>query len=104
MLGLQEIILILVILLIVFGPKKLPEMAKKLGKAFQEFKKVRNGVFEKVTSELKSELDSTKQIVDSLDVDTEVNKIVSNLNVEVEGKSIKRVIEEINNNDKEMTG
>ncbi|TYB33108.1 MAG: Sec-independent protein translocase TatA [Flexistipes sinusarabici] len=41
-LGMTEIILILVLALIVVGPKKLPEVAKGLGKGFAEFKKVMN--------------------------------------------------------------
>lgn len=41
-LGMSEVILILVLALIVVGPKKLPEVAKSLGKGFAEFKKVMN--------------------------------------------------------------
>ncbi|WP_273266578.1 twin-arginine translocase TatA/TatE family subunit [Flexistipes sinusarabici] len=41
-LGMTEVILILVLALIVVGPKKLPEVAKALGKGFAEFKKVMN--------------------------------------------------------------
>ncbi|MFO7750000.1 MAG: twin-arginine translocase TatA/TatE family subunit [Desulfobacteraceae bacterium] len=37
-LGMPEILLILAIALIVIGPKKLPELAKTLGKAMGEFK------------------------------------------------------------------
>lgn len=37
--GMPEIIIILVIALIVIGPKKLPELAKALGKGMSEFKK-----------------------------------------------------------------
>jgi sec-independent protein translocase protein TatA len=38
-LGIQEMIVIFVIALIVFGPKKLPEIGKSLGKGIAEFKK-----------------------------------------------------------------
>jgi sec-independent protein translocase protein TatA/sec-independent protein translocase protein TatB len=41
-LGMTEVVLILVLALIVVGPKKLPEVAKGLGKGFAEFKKVMN--------------------------------------------------------------
>ena len=44
-----EIIIILVIALIVIGPKKLPELAKSLGKGMSEFKKA--------TQEIKGSLD-----------------------------------------------
>jgi sec-independent protein translocase protein TatA/sec-independent protein translocase protein TatB len=41
-LGMSEIVLIAVIALLVIGPKKLPEVAKALGKGFGEFKKAMN--------------------------------------------------------------
>ncbi|MCB9481348.1 MAG: twin-arginine translocase TatA/TatE family subunit [Desulfobacteraceae bacterium] len=37
--GMPEILVILAVALIVIGPKKLPELAKTLGKAFGEFKR-----------------------------------------------------------------
>jgi sec-independent protein translocase protein TatB len=47
--GGQELILILLLALIVLGPKKLPEMAKTLGKAL--------GEFQRATNDLKKEID-----------------------------------------------
>jgi TatA/E family protein of Tat protein translocase len=41
-LGMQEIVIIFVIALIVFGPRKLPEIGKSLGKGLAEFKKASN--------------------------------------------------------------
>lgn len=37
--GMQELLIILLILLLLFGASKLPELAKSLGKAMKEFKK-----------------------------------------------------------------
>ncbi len=37
MLGWPEILLVLAVMLLIFGPSKLPEMAKSLGQAFREF-------------------------------------------------------------------
>jgi sec-independent protein translocase protein TatA len=39
MLGWQEMILVFAILLLVFGPTKLPKIARELGKAWNEFNK-----------------------------------------------------------------
>ncbi len=43
-LGMPEIIVILVIVLILFGPKKLPELARGLGQSVREFKKGANDI------------------------------------------------------------
>ena len=37
-LGWQELVIILVIALIIFGPKKLPELGKSLGQAIRSFR------------------------------------------------------------------
>jgi len=60
--GMPEMFLILAIALIVIGPKKLPDLAKSLGRAFAEFKRA--------TSELK----------DSFEIDTELNDIKTTFN------------------------
>jgi sec-independent protein translocase protein TatA len=41
-LGVQELIIIFVIALIVFGPRKLPELGKSLGRGLSEFKRASN--------------------------------------------------------------
>jgi sec-independent protein translocase protein TatA len=38
-LGLQELLVILVIALVIFGPSKLPQIGSGLGKAIRDFKK-----------------------------------------------------------------
>lgn len=55
-LGPTELILILVIALVIFGPSKLPEVGKSVGKALREFKDQAN----KVTDEFKDESDDKK--------------------------------------------
>ena len=47
-LGGSEIIIILFIILLLFGAKKLPELAKGLGKGINEFKKASNDIKEEV--------------------------------------------------------
>ncbi len=55
-LGFQEIIVIFVIALLVFGPKKLPELGKSLGKGLREFRKA--------TSDLKSSWEEQVRDID----------------------------------------
>lgn len=46
--GMPELIVILIIALIVFGPKKLPEMGKALGRAIKEFRKTSQELKEEI--------------------------------------------------------
>ncbi len=50
--GFPELLVILVIALVVFGPNKLPELAKGFGKAIREFKKATEDVKENIMSEV----------------------------------------------------
>jgi sec-independent protein translocase protein TatB len=57
-LGLPEILLILVLALIVLGPKRLPEVAKTIGKAFSEFRRATTDIKDSVENEInRSELE-----------------------------------------------
>ena len=42
--GFTEILLILIVALVIIGPEKLPELAKTIGKAFNEFKRTSNDI------------------------------------------------------------
>jgi len=42
--GMGELLIILLVVLIFFGPKKIPEMAQGIGKGMREFKKAVKGV------------------------------------------------------------
>ena len=59
--GLPELLIIVAIALIVFGPNKLPELAKAFGRAMREFKKATEEVKESFEAETKDleELKST---------------------------------------------
>jgi sec-independent protein translocase protein TatA len=53
-LGLPEIIVILAVVLLLFGAKRLPEIARSLGKSSREFKKgMKEGVDEDAAEEAK---------------------------------------------------
>jgi TatA/E family protein of Tat protein translocase len=53
-LGLPELMVIFVIALVVFGPKKLPELGKALGKGIAEFKRATEEVKETIETEVRS--------------------------------------------------
>src|SRR6185295_10900463 len=58
-LGMPEVVLILVIALIVFGPRKLPELGKSLGQAMQQFRRASEDF--KRTWEQEVELDKVRK-------------------------------------------
>jgi len=53
--GMQEILIILVVALIVIGPKRLPELARTLGKGLAEFRKAADDLQETVRMDLQKE-------------------------------------------------
>jgi TatA/E family protein of Tat protein translocase len=63
-LGMQEIMIIFILALIVFGPRKLPELGKTLGKGLAEFKKASNEL--KQTWEDEVRLDKEKEAVSDI--------------------------------------
>ncbi len=54
-LGTGEILLILVVVLILFGPGKIPEIARGLGKTVQGFRKASSEFSEAVSKEIEQE-------------------------------------------------
>lgn len=64
-LGIQELIVIFVVALLVFGPKRLPEIAQAMGKGLAEMKRALSGVKEQIDSELHE----VKEIKDLKDLD-----------------------------------
>ena len=50
--GFPEIILLLLVLLLIFGPKRLPEMGRSLGKSMREFKDSISGKDEETSPQL----------------------------------------------------
>jgi sec-independent protein translocase protein TatA len=60
-LGIPELIVIFVIALVVFGPKKLPDLGKSIGRAMSEFKKAQQEFQESVQSEMR-EVEKTAEL------------------------------------------
>ncbi len=58
-LGMPEMIFIFVMALIIFGPKKLPEIGRQIGRALNEFKRASNEFKAQIESEI-GQLDVTE--------------------------------------------
>jgi sec-independent protein translocase protein TatB len=70
--GMPELILIAVVALIVLGPKKLPDLAKSLGRALREFRKATSEL--KETLQVDSEFSEVKKAF--TDFHADVNKTI----------------------------
>jgi Tat protein translocase TatB subunit len=53
--GFQELLIIAVIALLIVGPKKLPDLAKTLGKGFSEFRKATDGLSDDLKQTMQSD-------------------------------------------------
>jgi len=75
--GLPELLLILAVALLVFGPKKLPEVGRTLGKAMREFKKSTEEIKDKFEEQIRTEelKDLQEDIKKGLSEDGEGKKI-----------------------------
>jgi len=58
-LGVPEMIFILLLALLIFGPKKLPEIGRTLGKGMSEFRKASNELTRSINAELSLDEDPT---------------------------------------------
>lgn len=59
-LGITEILLILVVIILLFGGKRIPEIARALGRASYEYKKAKN-VIQKEAEYLKNAIEETQE-------------------------------------------
>ena len=70
--GMPELIIIFVIALIIFGPRKLPELGRSLGKSLAEFKKASNEL--KSTLEEEIRLEETRSTFEASKAANEASK------------------------------
>jgi Tat protein translocase TatB subunit len=103
--GMPEMLLILAIALIVIGPKKLPDLAKSLGRAFAEFKRATSEL--KDSFEMDSELKDIKttfnemssEIKEAIDID--VDNIPEKQDLSDNSKDVKTTLNEVSSEMKE---
>ncbi|MEM2962662.1 MAG: twin-arginine translocase TatA/TatE family subunit [Candidatus Bathyarchaeia archaeon] len=85
--GPWEIGLILIVILILFGGKKIPELARSMGEAVKQYRKATEGASEEAAKEGKEEITEheRKTIIET----------AKKLGIDVEGRSIKEISEDI---------
>ena len=59
--GMPELIIILTLALIIFGPRKLPELGRSLGKSLGEFKRASNELRSTLDEEIRLEEERTER-------------------------------------------
>ncbi|MDI6888104.1 MAG: twin-arginine translocase TatA/TatE family subunit [Methanocellales archaeon] len=89
MIGPTETLLIFVIILLLFGTDKLPEMARAMGKAMGEFKKAQK----EAEYEL-SEFQYSKRAAEKGEVDR-IKRVAEELKIKTEGKTDDELLDEI---------
>ena len=70
-LGTGEVILILLFIVIFFGPKKIPELARGLGKGIRQFKDATSDIQREITQ-------SSSDLKKDIDLDTDLTKELKN--------------------------
>ncbi len=71
-LGFPELVIIFVVALVIFGPRKLPELGRSLGRGLSEFKRASNELkrtWEDEVDAVKHEVDVQKEELNSIGTD-----------------------------------
>jgi sec-independent protein translocase protein TatA len=85
LIGLPELLLILVVALFFFGPDKIPEIARSLGKATGEFKKAQTQTEHEI-----------KRLGEPLpEKDTKIHNLAIEMGIDAKNKTSEQLVEEI---------
>jgi sec-independent protein translocase protein TatA len=85
MFGTAELILILVVVLLLFGADKLPELARSLGKSAKEFKNAQ--------MEVSSGINNLKEPQEGRD--EKIHKLAAEMGIDTKNKTVEQLVEEI---------
>ena len=89
--GPLEIVLIVLVIIVLFGASKIPELARSLGKATGEFKKGKNEI-ENELSEIGNPIKENKPTENS---SSRIKTMAKDLGIATEGKSDEQLLDEI---------
>lgn len=87
----QDILLILLVAMLLFGSSKIPELARSLGKATGEFKKAQ----QETEAELRDSEKSSKEQKSLNEKSSKIKQMASDLGIPIEGKSDEQLLDEI---------
>jgi sec-independent protein translocase protein TatA len=87
LLGGQEwiVILIAIVIILIWGPSKLPSLARGMGEAIREFRKAASGIEEEPRRVEKKE-----------EVDQKIIELAKSLGISTEGKTREQILDEVN--------
>ena len=80
------IILIAIVIILIWGPSKLPSLARGMGEAIREFRKATSGVVE----------EEVKRTEKKEEIDQKIIEMAKSLGISTEGKSKEQILDEIN--------
>ena len=90
-LGPQEILILLLIAILLFGSKKIPELARSLGQAMREFRKASSGLLEEEEEAPKQK----EEVKKDESLEKLIHELADKLGVEKEGKNTEELAKEV---------
>lgn len=91
-----EPIIILAVILLIFGPTKLPQLARGLGQALYEFRRASQGLIEEEEKKTSKKEAAKREAGSGVAVDEEtLKKLAEKLGISTEGKSVDELREEV---------
>lgn len=80
------IILIALVIILIWGPSKLPSLARGMGEAIREFRKAASGVAE----------EEVRRVEKREEIDQKIIEMARSLGISTEGKTKEQILDEIN--------
>lgn len=80
------IILIALVIILIWGPSKLPSLARGIGEAIREFRKAASGVAE----------EEVRRVERREEIDQKIIEMARSLGISTEGKTKEQILDEIN--------
>ncbi|AFA39719.1 twin-arginine translocase TatA/TatE family subunit [Pyrobaculum sp.] len=79
------VILIALVIILIWGPSKLPSLARGMGEAIREFRKAASGIEEE-----------PKRVEKKEEIDQKIVEMAKSLGISTEGKTKEQILDEIN--------